>query len=53
MEEDTTLLHTIVLMYANLCTIAHTTLLHFLDTILLHDLLCFFNDVNAILLLNL
>ena len=29
MEEDTTLLHSIVLMYANLCTIAHTTLLDF------------------------
>ena len=29
MEEDTTLLHSTVLMYANLCTIAHTTLLHF------------------------
>ena len=29
MEEDTTLLHSIVLMYANICTIAHTTLLHF------------------------
>ena len=27
MEEDTTLLHSIVFMY-NLCTIAHTTLFH-------------------------
>ena len=35
MEEDTILLCSIVLMYANLCTIAHTTLLHFLDTTLL------------------
>ena len=34
MEEDTTLLHSIVLRYANLCTIAHTTLLHLLDTTL-------------------
>ena len=31
MEEDTTLLHSIVLMYTNWCIIAHTTLLHFLD----------------------
>ena len=36
MEEDTTLLHSIVLMYANSWTIAYTTLLHFfLDTTLL------------------
>ena len=35
MEEDTTLLHSIVVMYANLCTIARTTLLHFSDTTLL------------------
>ena len=35
MEADTTLLHSIILMYANLCTIAHMTLLHFLDTTLL------------------
>ena len=35
MEEDTMLLHSIVLMYANVWTIAHTTLLQFLDTTLL------------------
>ena len=35
-EEDTTLLHSVVLMYANLCTIARTALLHYLDTTLLH-----------------
>ena len=27
-EENTTLLHSIVLMYANVCTIARTTLSH-------------------------
>ena len=27
--KDTTLLHSIVLMNANLCTVAHTSLLHF------------------------
>ena len=36
MEEAITLLHSIVLMYANLCTIAHMTLLHFIDTTLSH-----------------
>ena len=29
MEEDTTLLHSIVLMYADLCTFARTTFLKF------------------------
>ena len=33
MEESMTLLHSIVLMYANLCTIAHPTLLFWQDKI--------------------
>ena len=36
MEEDTTLLHSTLLIYANVRTIAHTTLLHFLDMTWLH-----------------
>ena len=43
MEEDTTL-HSIVLMYADLCTIARTTLLHFLD--LVARMWRFLNDIR-------